>query len=296
MSRRLRLLWCSWGLLLTALLTGCGGGNSTTSGGSTTNPTPQPDFSITAPPSVTVAPNDTETIAIGVNGLNGFSSPVQVTLSGMPAGATATPLSFTLSPGSSGQDIRGETTAHDSTPGSSQTVVITTDKSVLPSAVPLTITATSGSITHSETMGTSQPDFVLTEPAGPIALTAGSTQQISVTAEAINGFSGTVAANLSGLPAGVTASLSTFPLTAGTAQTITLTASQTVTPGTATLTLQGTSGILSHNAEFSLGVTPPAANPSFTLSATPANLTLQAGGAGGQLMVSASAVNGFSGS
>jgi hypothetical protein len=118
---------------------------------------------------------------------------------------------------------------------------------------------------------------------------------MSVTADAINGFSRTVAANLSGLPAGVTASMSTFPLTPGTAQTITLTASQTVTVGTATLTLQGTSGILSHNAEFSLSVTQPTANPGFTLSATPASLTLQAGGTGGQLMVSASAVNGFSG-
>ncbi len=296
MSRRLRLLWCSWGLLLPALLTACGGGNSTTSGASTTTPPPQPDFSITAPPSVTIAPNDTETIAIAVNGVNGFSSPVQVTLSGIPAGAIATPSAFTLSPGSSSQGIRGETTPHDSTSGSSQTVVITTDKSVVTEAVPLTITATSGSITHSETTGTSQPDFALTGPVGTIALTAGSTQQISVRAEAISGFNGTVAANLSGLPAGVTASLSTFPLTPGTAQTITLTASQAVTVGTATLTLQGTSGMLSHNAEFSLGVTPPAATPGFTLSATPASLTLQAGGAGGQLMVSASAVNGFSGS
>lgn len=296
MSRRLRFLWCCWGLLLPALLTGCGGGNSTRSSGSTTTPPPQPDFSITAPPSVTIAPNGTETIAIAVNGIDGFSSPVQVTLSGMPAGATAIPSSFTLSPGNSGQATRGVTTPHDSTPGSSQTVVITTDKSVVPAAVPLTITATSGSTNHSETTGTSQPDYVLTGPAGTIALTAGSTQQMSLTAEAINGFSGTVAANLSGLPAGVTASSSAFSMAPGAAQTITLTASQTVTAGTATLTLQGTSGTLSHNAEFSLGVTPPAANPGFTLSATPASLTLQAGGAGEQLMVSASAVNGFSGS
>jgi hypothetical protein len=265
-------------------------------GGSSKTPPAQPDFSISAPTSVTVTSNATETIAIGINGVNGFSSPVQISLSGLPAGATATPSSFTLTPGGSSQSVHAETTPHGTTASPSQTVTITTDKAVVPEAVPLTITATSGSITHSETTSTSQPDFALAGPAATMALLAGSTEEISVTAEGINGFSGTVVTNLTGLPPGVTASPSTFTLTPGTPQTITLAAAPNVTPGTATLILQGTSGTISHTAEFFLAVSPVDATPGFTLSATPGNVTLQAGGGSQTLTVSATAVNGFTGS
>ena len=208
---------------------------------------------------------------------------------------TAAPATFTLSPDTSQQEVRGRTSASGGSSGSSQTVVITTGSDAAPGAVPLTVTATSGSITHTAITSTNQPDFALAAPASPVALAAGASTQINVSADTFNGFSGQVAASLAGLPVGVTASQSSLTLTPGTPQTITLTAAPNVATGSTTLTLQGTSGTLSHNLEFSLALSPQGAAPDFTLSATPANLTLQAGGALQSFAVSATAINGFTG-
>jgi hypothetical protein len=87
--------------LALAVYTGCGGG-------STNDPPPPPpppqDFSITLSANslniaqgVTSSPVDTS-----VNGQNGFTGTVQVTLSGLPSGITSNPASpFTVTPGSS---------------------------------------------------------------------------------------------------------------------------------------------------------------------------------------------------
>lgn len=77
--------------------------------------------------------------------------------------------------------------------------------------------------------------------------------QLSITA--LNGFSGTVSIAISGLPAGLTTSPSSpFNVTAAAPQTITFTASSSATLGTFTITFQGTSGTLQHNASASLQV------------------------------------------
>ena len=129
-------------------------------------------------------------------------------------------------------------------------------------------------------------------------LTAGSTAQVNVSAEAFNGFTGPVSATVSGLPSGVTASPAILTLTPGTPQTITLTAVSNAAAGSTSLTLQGTSGSLSHNLAIPLAVVgaTPLPAPDFSLQATPSTLTLVQGGAGAQVTVIATAMNGFTGS
>jgi uncharacterized membrane protein len=294
MARRSRLLWSTWGIALPFLFTGCGGGN----GAATKTPASvsQPDFSVTMPTSVTVTPNSTQTISISIVRVNGFSGAVNVSLSGLPTAVTAAPATFTLSSDASQEDVRGRTATSGGSSGSSQTVVITADNNAAPGTVPLTVTAASGSITHTEVTSTNQADFALAGPASTVALTTGATAQINVSADAFNGFSGQVAASLAGLPAGVTASLSSLTLTPRTAQTITLTAAPNVATGSATLTLQGTSGTLSHNLEFPLAVSAQVAAADFSLSLNPSSLTLTPGGSAGQVALSATALNGFTGS
>jgi hypothetical protein len=292
MVSKTRLLWSACSIALPFLLAGCGGGNG--AGTKTPDSVAQPDFSVIMSSSVTVTPNSTQTISISVAGENGFSSAVNMLLSGLPAAVTAAPATFTLDPDAS-QAVGGRTTTSDTSSAFSQTVVITAGNNAVPGAVPLSVTATSGSITHTAVTSTKQADFALAGPATKVALTAGATAQISVSADAFNGFSGQVAATLAGLPSGVTASLSSLTLTPGTAQTITLTAAPSAASGSATLTLLGTSGTLSHNFEFSLALNPQVAAPDFALTATPNNLTLQAGGAAQSFAVSATAINGFAG-
>jgi hypothetical protein len=295
MASTSRLLWPVWSLALSFLFTGCGTGNGVAA--KTPDSVSQPDFSVTMPASVTVTPNSTQTISISIAGANGFSGAVNVSLSGLPTAVTAAPATFTLSPDTAPQDERGRTATSGGSSGSSQTVVITAGNNAAPDAVPLTVTATSGSITHSAITSTNQPDYALAGPAPMVALAAGASAQIKVSADAFNGFSGQVAGSLAGLPAGVTATPSSLNLVPGAPQTITLTAAPNVATGSTTLTLQGTSGTLSHNIEFPLTLSPPIMPAAdFSLSLSPAGLTLTPGGSAGQVALSASALNGFTGS
>src|SRR5271155_3260274 len=99
------------------------------------------------------------------------------------------------------------------------------------------------------------PDFSLAATPASVSVTTGASgQTISVTAAAINTFSGTVAVAITGLPAGVTASPAMLTLTPGSAQNVTVTAASSAAAGSATLTFTGTSGALSHAATVALTI------------------------------------------
>jgi hypothetical protein len=55
-----------------------------------------------------------------------------------------------------------------------------------------------------------------------VTVELGSNQTVTVSAAAINGFTGSIAVSVSGLPAGVTADPATFNLTAGKQQAVVL--------------------------------------------------------------------------
>ena len=122
----------------------------------------------------------------------------------------------------------------------------------------LTLTGTSGMLSHTATVTETispPPDFTLALLPTSLSITAGATgSPVSITANPINSFTGTVAVDITGLPAGVTATPSTLTLTPGTAQTITLTAATTALAGTSTVTFMGTSGSLTHSASLALTI------------------------------------------
>jgi hypothetical protein len=83
-----------------SVLSGCGGGSSSVQ---TPPPPPQPDFSIGfSQNSVTVQQGATSSqISLSINPLNGFTGPVQVTFTGLPAGVVSNPFSpFSVAAGS----------------------------------------------------------------------------------------------------------------------------------------------------------------------------------------------------
>jgi hypothetical protein len=94
------------------------------------------------------------------------------------------------------------------------------------------------------------------------------------------------------LPSGVTATFGTNPTTS--TSVVTLTASSTATTGTATVTITGTSGSLTHTATISLTVNAPA-TPDFSLSASPASLTVKQG-TSGTSTITVTDTGGFTGS
>jgi hypothetical protein len=140
------------------------------------------------------------------------------------------------------------------------------------------------------------PSFTLAVAPTTLTLTGGAAgTAVSVTATAVNAFTGSVAVALTGLPAGVTASPTTLTLTPGAAQKVTLTAAASAAAATPTVTFTGTSGTLSSAATLALTVQAAAPPPSFSLSATPTTLTLTAGAAGSAISVNATPANSFTG-
>ncbi len=139
-------------------------------------------------------------------------------------------------------------------------------------------------------------DFTLSATPATLSLQTGNSAQLSVSAAAVNGFTGTVAVAISGLPMGVTATPSTLTLTPGAAQTVTLAAATSAAAATATVTLTGTSGALSHTASVALSMVAPPPPADFMLSVTPSSQSTSGGASGSQVTLLATPSNGFTGS
>ena len=113
-----------------------------------------------------------------------------------------------------------------------------------------------------------------------LALTPGASGQVTLSSTAIDGFSGTIAVAVSGLPTGVTVSPSTISVTPNNPLVVTLTAASDA-PATATpvqVSFIGTSGTLSHTATVQLTITAVGpTGPDFIITATPNTMTVAQG-------------------
>ncbi len=89
-----------------------------------------------------------------------------------------------------------------------------------------------------------------------VSLAAGSTQNVTVSATDIDGFSQSIQVAVSGLPSGVTATPSTFTLAHGASQQVSLAAIASAPASTATVQFTGTAGSLTASAHLTLAVTP----------------------------------------
>ena len=200
---------------------------------------------------------------VTVSSLELFNSPVSLTTPSLPSGIHVSFSSNPATPPAGGSVTSIATVSVD--PGTSPTVYS------------ITITGTSGSLTHSQAFALtvlSNADFTMTLTPSSLTLpatSAGQTASSTVTVASINGFNSPVLLSYSWLgsaPNGVTLTL-TSPITPapGTPATSTLAVSTTSSSstGTFTLVLSGSSGSLSHSAN--LGVT-ISGSPCFIATAT----------------------------
>jgi subtilisin family serine protease len=139
----------------------------------------------------------------------------------------------------------------------------------------------------------STPDYTLTAGPSPATTVPGGSVSYTVTAGAVNGFSGNVDLSLSGLAASqATWSFAPATVAAGAgSSTLTVSTAASLAPGTYSLTITGTSGGAAHTVTVNLIVAPP---PDFTVAASPTSATTAPGGSV-SYTVSVGAVNGFSG-
>ncbi len=140
--------------------------------------------------------------------------------------------------------------------------------------------------------GAPTPNFSLSASPASLSVTQGTSGNSTVTVTPSGGFTGSVTLSTSALPAGVTATFGTNPTT-GTS-VVTFTASATATTGTSTVTITGTSGTLTHTTSVALTITPVGGVPNFTISDSPASITVTRGTTG-HSTITIGAVNGFTG-
>jgi len=99
------------------------------------------------------------------------------------------------------------------------------------------------------------PGFSLSLNSTSLSVAPGATQMVSISATASNGFSQSIAVTVSGTPAGVTASPSSFTLMIGTPQQVGFSAASSAAAGSASVLFTGAAGKLSSTASLALTVT-----------------------------------------
>jgi subtilase family serine protease len=233
-----------------------------------------PNFSLAASPtSVAISQGAAGTSTVTITRLNGFTSSVTLSASGLPSGVTA---AFSPNPGTTTSKL-----------------TLTASATATTGPATVTITGTSGSLTHTTTVSLTvngAPNFALSASPTSVSITRGGSGTSAVTITPQNGFSGSVTLAASGLPRGVTATFSPNPGTSS--STLTLKTSAFATAGTSTITITGTSGTLSHTTTISVTVT-TTATANFSMAASPASVTITKGGAGGTSTVTITRLNGF---
>jgi arylsulfate sulfotransferase len=113
--------------LLMSLMLVLGCGSSTNSSVS--------DFALSATPTLIFVTDDgpSQPITVAATAAGDFKGAISVTVSGLPAGVTASPSTISIMPGQSGQ------------------ILLTASNAAVTPSVPITLTATSGELTHSTT-------------------------------------------------------------------------------------------------------------------------------------------------
>ncbi|MBA3913564.1 MAG: hypothetical protein H0X25_06855 [Acidobacteriales bacterium] len=245
------------------------------------------DFSLSASPtSVSVDAGSSASIKITVAPNGNFDGTVSLSCrSGLPSGG-----SCTFSPSSiitSGTSTLTLATGQASPSGSFAIEVLGTSGSA------------SATVAVTLTVSGSQPGYTMAATPNDISLSAGSSTVSTISVTALNAFTGTVALGCAGgLPSGVTCSPSPTSITEAGSSFLTITTTSS-TPsgsfivtvkGTSTITVNGTSTTIQESVPLTLVVT--GSNLGFSLSASPAALTLVNGGSGAST-ITVSPISGF---
>jgi subtilase family serine protease len=251
----------------------------------TTNfaPATGPDFSLTtSPTTLTIQAGSSLTTTITATALNGYSGIINLVGTGANNWATMAISSIDLTSAKS-----GTSTATIIVPAGTQagTYVVSISGSDSIGNGPNHITTVSVIVTT--------PDFSLTSSPGSLTIQSGNKATSTITATSLNGYSGILNLAPSGSAAAwssINTPITVTPTTAGTS-TLTITVPSGTASGTYSITVTATDSnnpLLTHLTTISITVT----NPAFSLSASPASITIRSGSSGTS-RITLSATGGF---
>ncbi len=201
-----------------------------------------PNFIVTAAPSVlSVLQGGTSTSTIATTISGGFNNIVDLTVSGMPSGVTATFIPATITyPGSGSSNL-----------------ILTADSTAAVGSYPVTVTGTSGGMTRKCAFLLTVKSFTLTATPAMVTLAQGGAETSILSTTVSGGFNNAVTLTASGLPTGVTASFSPEIIGAPGAGSaiMTFTAATTAVTGTYTVTVVGSGDGATKTTNVTLTVT-----------------------------------------
>src|SRR5579875_728868 len=208
------------------------------------NCTGSADFTVAAtaaPLSFTAGTGGTANGTVTVSSLNNFSSAVNLALSGCPPSATCTLGSASLTP-----PLNGST---------STSLKIVIAAATPAGSYPITVTGTSGSLTHSSsftlTVAAPPADFTLSASPSSLTVKRGTSGKYTVSLGTVSG-SSSVSLSVSGLPKRTNASFSPNPVTTPGSSTLTVSVNRPASTGTATLRITGNNGSFTHSTSVTL--------------------------------------------
>jgi len=239
---------------------------------------PPPSFSLSlSPSSLSIAQGGDGTSTLEITRGGGFTGEVSLTVTGMPAGVTAT-----LDP--------------TATTGSTSAFAVSVGESVVAGSYTLTVTGTADGFEDQTTeleltvTAVVSGSFTLAMNPETLSIQQGASESSTVEITRSGGFEGDVALAVSGMPEGMTAEFSPAgapaengdkpqPIT-GNSAVLTITVGAAVTPDDFALTVTGTAeGLDEQTTALTVTVTPAPA-PSFSLGLTPSSLSITQGGNG----------------
>jgi hypothetical protein len=216
-------------------------------------------------------PGTSEGDTIAVTDLAGFEGSVNLAVTGLPPGVTA---SWVGNP----------------TTGTAE-LALTADPGTDPVRIMITITGTSGALTATTTIALAieAPEFYLDISPYPLQLAQGDSVASTVTVVPVGSFSSPVEITAAQLPSGVTASFS--PASTPQASSLTFTAAAAATPGSWPIDIHGSAPGTATDVQFSQTIA-PAGTPGFLLGVAPAYASV-ARGASAIATVCVLALDGF---
>ncbi|MBO0845443.1 MAG: S8 family serine peptidase [Nocardioides sp.] len=203
---------------------------------------PPPDFGLApSPASRSVVAGTGTSYGVSVGALNGFTETVDLSVEGLPASVGTA----TLSPA----NVVGS---------GSSTLSVTTSPSAPPGSYPLTVTGTSGTLTHSAPVTLvvlPRSDFDLTANPTTATIARGKSATYTVSVTGAGGFNGSVAMSVAGAPSRSTISWSKKTVVVAGSTTMTVRTDRSTPRTSYTLVITGTSGALRHQVLVTLAVT-----------------------------------------
>jgi hypothetical protein len=199
-----------------------------------------------SPTSLSLSLGQTGVVSLSITGLGGMSGTANGTVTGLPSGVTMPEQTFSAA-------VNSEQVLF----------IVVGSASVTAGTYPINVTVTSGTYTASTTIMltlSTAPDFSL---SAAIYSSAGvyqnSSEPLTITTTAYNGFSQPIAVSLSNLPAGVTFSPATPTIQPGESGTVTISASFSATINTSgtPITVTATGGGITHQTTYNLEVLAP---------------------------------------